>query len=99
MSTTAAPSTAVHPSARSLFRDANDRVRGLFDAADEADRIFFCECHDAFCTEPVRMTVAEYDAVCASGTYAVRPGHEDRRYDVVIGWSDSYAVVRRADAA
>lgn len=99
MSTTAHPPLKARSSGRLLYREANDRVRKISDGRDGEVRPFFCECHDASCTEAVRMTLAEYDAVCVSGTYAIVPGHEDRRRDVVIGSTEAYAIVCAAGAA
>jgi hypothetical protein len=80
-----------------LWRGTNDRVREQFDDGEGEQLYFFCECRDPSCTGPLLLTVAEYDTVCASGLYAVLPGHESRHRDEVVGRSDAYVLVRCGD--
>ena len=92
------PEATLEPDGHQLFRDINRRVREFVDGDDEG--CFFCECSDAGCAAVLRMSGAEYDALCnLPGCYAVLAGHDDRELDMVIGRTDKYALVRCVDPA
>ncbi len=77
-----------------LFRDLNHRVRELV-GEDYEEGFFFCECADEGCAAALRMSGAEYDALCRDpGCYAVIPGHESPEIDTVVGRSGGYVLVR-----
>ncbi len=50
---------------QSLFREVNERIEPLNKALTPINRLndFVCECANESCTEPVRMTVDEYESL------------------------------------
>ena len=83
-----------------LFREVNARIRELSERWDlgEPDLIaFVCECSRAGCSDPVELTLAEYENVRASDAhFFVVPGHEDGRVDDgVVSRTDRFTVVRK----
>jgi hypothetical protein len=82
-----------------LFREVNARIRELSERWDlgEPDLIaFVCECSRAGCSEPVELTLVEYEQVRAADThFFVLPGHEDGRVDAVIARHERYVVVAK----
>jgi hypothetical protein len=63
-----------------LFREVNERIREMSGQAvaldGDAPVQFVCECSDEGCSEPVELTLAEYEAVRAQGThFLVALGH------------------------
>lgn len=64
---------------QALCREVNERIVGLSAslALELAHRDFICECADAQCTQVVRLTVAEYEAIRADPTrFLVVPAEE-----------------------
>jgi hypothetical protein len=84
-----------------LFREVNERVQELErqrqDATDERVRWeFLCECGQETCTDPVKMTRAEYEAVRSDPVrFAVLPGHEQPEVEVVRERTDRFLVVEK----
>ena len=80
-----------------LFREVNERIKELNeDAPAETASEFVCECGDPACTEPVSLTVREYEEVRRDPTdFAVLPGHVVPEVEVVIASNDRFAVVRK----
>jgi hypothetical protein len=86
------------------FRAANERVSDFANGLDDMDGTplpFLCECADIRCTEIVRLTRAEYEAVRRDPTrFATVPGHEgDEDSTTVVDENDRYAVVEKLGAA
>ena len=82
-----------------LFREVNERIKqvnvGL--ATVEATD-FLCECGDESCTQPISLTMAEYEAVRAEGTqFAVVAGHIVLDVERVLASNERYAVVVKTD--
>lgn len=78
-----------------LFREVNERIEEVA-SADNGMFEFLCECGVAECTEVVRMTVAEYEAVRAdSATFALVRGHEIEEIEDVVSTTDRFNVVRK----
>ena len=83
----------------SLFREVNERIKqvniGL--ATIEATD-FLCECGDEGCTQPISLTMSEYDAVRADPThFAIVAGHLVPDIEHVILSTERYAVVAKTD--
>ena len=86
-----------------VFREANEDLRGEWnrleiDSEDEA--LFICECGDPACKQPVRLAIADYEAVRGDpNTFAVVPGHDDPATEElvhsVVVENDRFAVVRK----
>ena len=80
-----------------LFREVNERVKEVnleFAADQPAD--FLCECGRVDCTQPVALTLAEYEAVRRDPThFAVAPGHEFPDIERVLSQTERFAVVEK----
>jgi hypothetical protein len=77
------------------FRAFNDGIRRIEEALNDG-RIpdFVCECSTATCVEPIRLTLAEYDAVRADERqFVVRKGHEQVDVEDVVRELRDYRVV------
>ena len=87
----------------SLYREVNERIEELnkrFDAALEAGAAWVCECADTECTEPIEMTLGEYEELRSYPTrFAVLPGHVVAGVERVVDTHDSYVVVEKVGAA
>lgn len=84
------------------FRDANELIEQTAKQADVERVPFICECADPHCTEIVRLTLREYEAVRADPTHFMGvPGHEGHAdgYARVIGDGEGYAVVEKLGEA
>jgi hypothetical protein len=86
-----------------LFREVNERVAEVAEDFVElettADPVeFTCECGRATCTEPVAMTLVEYEALRAAPThFAVVDGHELPEIERVVERHPGYLVVEKQD--
>jgi hypothetical protein len=82
-----------------LFRQVNERVRDVsegFAALDPSPIDFVCECGNRDCTEPISLTLPEYEAVRAdSARFAVVPDHVIREVERVVARHGSYVVVEK----
>ena len=84
-----------------LFREVNERIR---EAAERANfpgpTVFVCECGREDCSEPIELTLEEYEDVRAFATrFAVAPGHELTEYESVVDRRDRFAIVDKEDRA
>jgi hypothetical protein len=76
-----------------LFREVNERIEQI---ADTSQTEFLCECGDAGCATPMRMTLSDYESVRANGhRFAVVPSHELTEIERVIERRDGYLVVEK----
>jgi hypothetical protein len=82
-----------------LFREVNERIKQVndnFGTQEVAD--FICECGDVECTEPVSLTLGEYEGIRRDGThFAVIPGHVVRDIERVVARYDHFAVVEKTE--
>lgn len=81
-----------------LFREVNERIKGLNGAFDSvlprADWI--CECADGTCAERIEMSPAEYEAIRAHPRrFLALPGHELAGNERVVARRSGYVVVER----
>lgn len=80
-----------------LFREVNERIKRVNEhlaTEDEAD--FICECGDDECTQPVSLTIVEYEEVRSDGThFAVVPGHVVPDVERVVARNARFAVVEK----
>ncbi len=77
-----------------LFREVNERIREIttWDSGVE----FLCECGDPDCTQPIVMTVDEYEAVRSRATrFLIVVGHEAPDVERVVERTDRYALVEK----
>jgi len=82
--------------AESLFRGVNERIAVSARRFGGDDASFVCECDDPQCTERVRATLAEYEAVRADGArFLVAPGHENNEVEEVRGHGTGFSLVEK----
>jgi hypothetical protein len=84
-----------------LFREVNERIKEVnveVAAAEPAD--FLCECGAEDCTQPVALTLTEYEGVRSDAThFAIVPGHEVPDVERVISQNERFAIVEKAAPA
>jgi hypothetical protein len=86
-----------------VFRRANERLREdwrRLGIDDNDTGLFLCECADVTCKVPLRITVADYEAVRADpDAFLLVPGHEDASIETVahdlVPGDRSFTVVRK----
>jgi hypothetical protein len=87
----------------SIYREVNERIEELnqrFDAALEAGTAWVCECADTDCTEPMEMTLGEYEELRSSPTrFAVLPGHVVAGVERIVDTHGNYVVVEKIGPA
>jgi hypothetical protein len=82
---------------QSLFREVNERIEEL--AGPGASGKFVCECADESCTEPLVLTVDEYEqARSDANSFLVLPGHERPHVEQTISAHGRYLVVAKRGA-
>jgi hypothetical protein len=83
------------------FRKANEALLDKWDDLDlvrEQTAMFICECGDRQCTDVIRMTIDEYEAVRAdANTFAVVPGHNEEDVERVVEEKDRFTVVKKRE--
>jgi hypothetical protein len=80
------------------FRSANERVRKVAEGFSlVADRTnFICECGSSACTEPISLTMAEYEHVRSDPRwFATVPGHESPEVERVVEDHGNYVVLEK----
>jgi hypothetical protein len=86
-----------------LFREVNERVAevasGFIETETQSEPVeFACECGRADCTEPIAMTLVEYEAARAEPTrFVVVPGHEQPEIETVVERHPTYLVVEKRE--
>jgi hypothetical protein len=80
-----------------LFRKVNERIEEVNEELESGGRSnFLCECGDDDCTEPVSLTLAEYEEVRAEPThFVIAPGHDAIDVERVVRETDRFAVVEK----
>jgi hypothetical protein len=87
-----------------LFREVNERVKGINDRFADAPETaqFVCECGLETCAERIELPLQTYEELRSNPThFAVRPGHELPDVETVVERHDEYVVVEKkaGDAA
>jgi hypothetical protein len=80
------------------FRALNEEVVVSLDAGRSEGSIhqFVCECGDAACSEPIRLTSVEYEAVRAHGArFAIAVDHEDPEVEELVAEHRAFATVEK----
>jgi hypothetical protein len=86
----------------SLFREVNERIAELNQSFQVEGRSeFLCECGQEGCTEPVSISLAEYEDIrLVSTRFFVLPGHENEHFERIVERNDRFTVVDKVgDAA
>lgn len=81
-----------------LFRAVNERIKPLNEAFSIVNHVndFVCECAVEACTQPIRMSIEEYEAVRETGNrFAVAPDdlHVSPDVERIVERHDRYWVV------
>jgi len=87
-----------------VFRAANEKIEDFvksIDGAGEGPLPFLCECADVTCTDIIRITSSEYEALRQQPAwFATVPGHEgDEDWARVVQANERYAVIEKLGAA
>ena len=79
------------------FRKVNE---GMKDGQDSSDLMsFVCECGRLRCTQILRLTSAEYEAIRANPRrFAIVEGHEILEAEEIVERHERYLVVEKSDA-
>src|ERR671935_3278909 len=84
-----------------IFREVNERIEELAKSGDfgEFDPLeILCECGNAECSEPLRISVAEYERVRQEPTdFFVAPGHAIPAIEKVVDSTQNFEVVRKLE--
>jgi hypothetical protein len=85
-----------------LFREVNERVAEIssqYEVETDSGAVdFTCECGRADCSEPMTMTIAEYEAMREHATYfGVVPQHEQPEVETVVARHPRYFVVEKRE--
>jgi len=87
----------------SLFRNVNERIAEAserFDAGDNGEAEFMCECDDAACTERLELPLDEYEHVREDATtFVLDPDHVNPEIEKIVRQGRGYAIVKKIDAA
>lgn len=80
-----------------LFREVNERIKDVSADLDSEERTdFLCECGSESCTQPISLTLAEYEAVRQDATsFAIVPGHQVGDVETVVAQTERFAVVEK----
>ena len=79
-----------------IFREVNQRLRGLADAVPDGKTDYLCECSDTNCTEKIELKLFEYEAVRARPKcFFIVPGHERPEVERVVDHNHRYAIVEK----
>lgn len=88
-----------------LFREVNERIMEVSErvvAVDgEATLEFVCECSEEGCSEPVQLTLSEYESIRSEPThFLVAPGHVwQPETEWPVRENETYAVVEKTGDA
>ena len=81
-----------------LFREVNERVRGLNEAFGEVTNRMelVCECADPGCAERITMTVQQYEELRAEPEqFVIAPAHVAPDIEHVVATGEGWEIVRK----
>ena len=80
-----------------LFREVNERIEeATTRAAFDGPTVFVCECGSEQCSEPLELTLAQYEAIRAHPThFAILRGHEIEDVERVVDEDERFVVVKK----
>jgi hypothetical protein len=79
-----------------IFREVNERLRGLADAVPDGTTEYLCECSNTDCVEKIELRLFEYEAVRARPKmFFIRPGHERPEVERLVEENGRYVVVEK----
>jgi hypothetical protein len=77
------------------FAAANERIQEAAARNDVEPVPFLCECSARNCTDLIRLSLAAYREVRASGGYLIRAGHDDPHVEQIVEDHGAYLVVEK----
>jgi hypothetical protein len=80
-----------------LFREVNERIREVAVPATPGEPSdFLCECGSRECTDPIPLTLAQYEEVRGDPTrFVVAPGHVVTDVEDVVASGEGFAIVEK----
>lgn len=80
---------------RALFREVNERIAELgLTFRNQGHLQLVCECGDGECTQPIELTVAEYEAARSHARrFVIAKDHENPSIEIMIAEGARFAVV------
>ena len=83
---------------QSLWREVNERVASVAEAAGEMELL--CECADIECTQTITISAGEYENIRNnSRRFPIALGHEFPDIEDVVEENERYAVVEKTGKA
>ena len=83
---------------QSLWREVNERVASVAEAAGEMELL--CECADIECTQTITISAGEYEHVRGNPThFPIAVGHDYPDVEKVVEENERYAVVEKTGEA
>jgi hypothetical protein len=83
-----------------IFREMNEWTRDQLNGGDGDERTidtYLCECGDARCSAPIRLTRGEYEAVRAYPTrFALALNHENPEIDSLVAENPRFATIEKS---
>src|SRR5215470_17689702 len=83
-----------------IFREMNEWTEDDTDGRDGLERpmdTFLCECGDAGCSAPIRLTRSEYEGIRSESTrFALAPNHENPEIDTVIAENERFTTIEKS---
>jgi 5-bromo-4-chloroindolyl phosphate hydrolysis protein len=77
-----------------LFREVNERIREITTYDENVE--FLCECADPTCTQPIVVSISEYEMIRSDPTrFVIVAGHELPDVEDVVERTDRFAVVAK----
>ena len=82
---------------QTIFREMNEWTEDDTDGREGLELTmdtYLCECGDARCSDPIRLTRAEYEGIRSEATrFALALHHENPEIDSVISENERYATI------
>lgn len=88
---------------QTIFREMNEWTEDDTDGRDGLERAmdtYLCECGDALCSDPIRLTRSEYEGIRSEATrFALALNHENPEIDSVITENERFATIEKSFGA
>ncbi len=80
-----------------IFRTVNEAIEQKAIELGGLDEYqFICECSSATCLDRISLTLRQYEQIRLEGVrFVVAPGHENVEVEVVVGTTETYAIVEK----
>jgi hypothetical protein len=88
---------------QTIFREMNEWTEDDTDGREGFQRTmdtYLCECGDARCSDPIRLTRSEYEGIRSEPTrFALALNHENPEIDSVITENERFATIEKSFGA